>query len=70
LKQHILKRREEFARNLSEKLLAYALGRGLEPYDIPAVRRITNAVVLDGYRSSTLIREIVRSFPFQYRKNM
>jgi hypothetical protein len=69
IKQHILQRKEEFVRHMTEKMLAYALGRGLEPYDIPTVRDITKAVAKDGYRSSTMIREIVRSYPFQYRKN-
>jgi hypothetical protein len=69
LKQHLLQSREAFIHNLAEKMLAYALGRGLEPYDIPAVRRITNATMMDGCRSGTLIREIVRSFPFRYRRN-
>ncbi len=68
LKQLLLKQKDEFIRNLTEKMLAYALGRGLEPYDLPAVRKITTAVATDGYRSSTLIREIVNSYPFQYRK--
>lgn len=69
LKTLITVRKEEFLRNLTEKMLAYSLGRGLEPYDIPAVRRITEAVSKDGYRGTTLIREIVKSYPFQYRKN-
>jgi AmiR/NasT family two-component response regulator len=70
LKKHLLARKEDFARNLTEKMLAYALGRGLEYYDQPTVRKITAAVTKDGYRSSTLIREIVTSYPFQYRKNL
>ncbi len=69
LKQQMLKRQEEFVRNLVERMLAYSLGRGLEYYDIPTVRRITEAVVRDNYKSSTLIREIVKSYPFQYRKS-
>jgi hypothetical protein len=70
LKQHVLMQKEEFVRNLTEKMLAYALGRGLEPYDIPTVRKITVAVAKDNYRSGTLLREIVKSYPFQYRKNL
>lgn len=69
LKQHILGGKEEFVRNLTEKLLAYALGRGLETYDLPAVRKISAAVVKDSYHSRTLITEIVKSYPFQYRQN-
>ena len=51
-------------------MLAYALGRGLEPYDLPTVHKITDAVKKDNYRSGTLILEIARSYPFQYRKNL
>jgi len=69
LRARILARKEEFARNLSEKMLAYALGRGLEPYDLPTVRKLTATLAKDDYRSATLIREIVQSYPFQYRKN-
>lgn len=70
LKKHILARKDLFTRNLVEKMLSYALGRGLEPHDITAVRKIVAAVEKDGYRSSTLIQEIVKSYPFQYRKNL
>jgi hypothetical protein len=69
LKTQLLRRKSDFTRNLSEKMLAYSLGRGLEPYDLPAVRKITNAVEKDDYRSGTLIAEIVKSYPFQYRKD-
>ena len=69
LKRTMLQRKEEFVRNLSEKMLAFALGRGLEPYDLPAVRKIAAALAKDDYRSDTLIREIVKSYPFQYRQS-
>ncbi len=69
LKKLMLAQKSEFVRALTEKLLSYALGRGLESYDIPAVRKIAQAVEKDNYRSSTLVREIARSYPFQYRKN-
>ena len=62
-------RKTDFTRNLAEKLLAYALGRGLEPFDQPAVQSILAAVEKDGYRSATLVVEIVRSYPFRYRRN-
>ncbi len=70
LKKLMLQRKDEFVRNLTEKMLAYALGRGLEPYDLPTVQHITQAVKKDNYRSSTLILEIAKSYPFQYRKNL
>jgi hypothetical protein len=69
LKKIVLARKDEFTRNLVEKMLAYSLGRGLEPFDIPTVRGVSAAVAKDGYRSTTLVREIVKSYPFQYRKN-
>jgi hypothetical protein len=69
LKQIIMARKDDFARNITEKMLAYALGRGLEPYDIPTIRAITEELKKNDYRSSVLIREVVKSFPFQYRKN-
>jgi len=50
-------------------MLAYALGRGLEYYDVPAVKKIVQALAQNNYRSSVLLTEIVRSYPFQYRQN-
>ena len=69
LKQRLMAQKDDFIRSLSEKMLAYALGRGLEPYDLPAVRKITTALAQNNYRSSILIREIVKSYPFTYSKN-
>ncbi len=57
-----------FARALSEKLLTYALGRGLEPYDRPAVLRIAQRVEQNGYRFSELIAAVIESVPFQMRR--
>ncbi|HZP83324.1 MAG TPA: DUF1592 domain-containing protein [Chthonomonadaceae bacterium] len=70
LKQHLLAQKGEFLRNLTEKMLAYALGRGLEPYDLPTVKKIAAAVAQDDYRADRLILEIVQSYPFRYRKNL
>ena len=69
LKVHLQKRREDFARNLTEKMLAYALGRGLEPVDMPTVRAITKKLAANDFRAQTLMLEIVKSYPFQNRKN-
>ncbi|MDF2440366.1 MAG: hypothetical protein JWN98_1350, partial [Abditibacteriota bacterium] len=55
LKKHILTRKDDFIRNFSERMLSYALGRGLEAYDRPTVRAITAKLEKDNYRSSTLI---------------
>ncbi len=59
---------EAFAGCLSEKMLTYALGRGLEEYDEAAVKSIAKAVAENDYRFSTLVLEIVRSLPFQMRR--
>lgn len=69
LKAHLKKRQDDFARNLTEKMLAYAIGRGLEPGDAPSVRDILKKLEADDYRAQTLMLEVVKSFPFQYRKN-
>ena len=54
-------------RTLAEKLLTYALGRGLEYYDMPAVREAVRAAENDGYRWSALVSAIARSVPFRMR---
>ncbi|RYD82211.1 MAG: DUF1588 domain-containing protein, partial [Verrucomicrobiaceae bacterium] len=67
LKQLLLQRKDEFTRNITQKMLAYALGRGLEAPDWWPVRQISRAVAKDGYRTQTLVLEITKSIPFQYR---
>ena len=57
-----------FTRCLSEKLLTYALGRGLEETDRCVVEKIAKSVESDGHRFSRMVLEIVRSDPFQKRK--
>jgi hypothetical protein len=69
LRRALLARRELFVTTLTEKLLTYALGRGLEYYDAPAVRRITAEAGRHDYRLSSLILGIVTSPPFQMRKS-
>ena len=68
LKKLLLTRTDDFTRNVTEKMLAYALGRGLEYYDTPVVKQISRSVQRDGFRSGTLVAEIVKSLPFQYRR--
>ena len=58
----------EFAATVTEKLLTYALGRGLDHRDAPAVRKILRDARGDGYRWSSLIRGIVESAPFRMRR--
>jgi hypothetical protein len=68
LEQALLKRPELFAANLTEKLLTFALGRGIEYYDLPAVRKIVREAEKDDYRFSSLLFGIVNSVPFQMRR--
>jgi hypothetical protein len=68
LKKVLLARKGEFVRTVTEKLLGYALGRGIEIYDQPAVAEISQALETDGYKSSTLVVGIVKSYPFRYRR--
>jgi hypothetical protein len=62
------KYREDFVRTVTEKLMTYALGRGVEHYDNPTVRAIARQAALDNYRMSSLIISIVKSTPFQMRR--
>lgn len=68
LKQILKDRKQEFVRCLTEKMLTYALGRGLEYYDRPTVDQIVAQLEAEGYRSSVLITEIVKSDPFRLRR--
>jgi hypothetical protein len=67
LEQGLLQRPELFAGTLTEKLLTYALGRGLDYHDASAVRRIVKDARAEGFRFSSLIIGIVNSTPFQMR---
>ena len=67
LRALLTERPERFARCLTEKLLVYALGRGLTPADRPAVNRIVRHAGRNGYRFSSLVIAVVRSDPFQKR---
>ena len=60
--------RDQFEDTATEKLLTYALGRGLEYYDKPSVRSIMRQAERDNYRMSALIIAIVKSTPFQMRR--
>jgi hypothetical protein len=68
--QHIVvAQKEEFVRTVAEKLLTYALGRGLEWYDFPAVRAIVRDAAAQQYRWSSIILGIVKSTPFEMRRS-
>ena len=67
LEAALLSRPELFAGAVTEKLLTFALGRGVEYYDAPAIRQILREAEPGGYRLSSLILGIVESVPFQMR---
>jgi hypothetical protein len=67
-REALLTQTDEFPRTVSEKLLTYALGRGLEYYDAPTVRVLTRSLAANEYRWSSLVLGIVQSTPFQMRR--
>jgi len=67
LRAALLREPETFVRTLTEKLMTYAVGRGLTGTDMPAVRTVVRDSARDQYRFSSVILEIVRSVPFQMR---
>ncbi len=69
LQQALLANPEPFLRTLTEKLLTYALGRGLEHTDAPAVRRIVRDAASREHRFSALVLGIVKSVPFRQRRS-
>jgi hypothetical protein len=67
LRQVLLSRRDQFAMTVVEKLMTYALGRGVEYYDAPAIRAITRDAASSEYKLSSLILGVIKSTPFQMR---
>ena len=65
LRSLLVTHKEEFARTFTSKLLAYAVGRGIEYYDLPAVRKIARDAAAGDYRWSAIISGIVNSTPFR-----
>jgi hypothetical protein len=68
LREALLKRPEVIVGTTVEKLMIYALGRVVEPYDMPAVRAIVRGAARDGYRFSSIVAGIVTSTPFEMRR--
>jgi hypothetical protein len=68
LKTALLERKHDFVRCLAEKMLTYALGRGVEYYDLSVLENIVKAVEQDDYRMSRLVLEVIRSVPFQMKR--
>ena len=69
LRSVILNRRREFIETLTGKLLTYAVGRGVEHYDMPAIREIMREAAPSNYRWSALILGIVKSRPFRMKRS-
>ena len=67
LRQALVRRPDVFVQTLTEKLMVYALGRGLTADDMPEVRKVVRGAARTGYRFSALIQGIVESVPFQMR---
>ena len=63
----IAERKTEFTRNLTRRLLSFALGRELQYFDEPAVEKIVEAVEAKDYSSREMLNQIVFSYPFQYQ---
>lgn len=66
LKAVLRSRKDDFARCFVEQMLAYALGRKLEFYDVATVRQITQAVAQDEYKFSRVVVEVAKSYPFRH----
>src|SRR5688500_15538960 len=70
LRNAILARPTAFAGVLTERLMTYALGRGVEPGDMPVIRSIVRKAALDNYRLSSIVQGIIDSAPFQMRTKL
>jgi len=70
LEDGLLKRPELFVNTMTEKLLTFALGRGLESDDAPTVRKIVREAQTNGYHFSSIILGIVNSTPFTMRRTL
>jgi len=68
MREILMSQLPEFSHTLIEKMMTYALGRGLKTYDAGSVDNINRKVAADGYRFQTLIQLIVESLPFQSRR--
>ncbi|HEY7171399.1 MAG TPA: DUF1592 domain-containing protein, partial [Vicinamibacterales bacterium] len=69
LRELLLAKRDNFVTTVAQKLLTYALGRGLDADDMPAVRRIVRDAARSDYRWSALILGVSKSVPFQMRRS-
>jgi hypothetical protein len=68
LREVLMSKRDMFVETFTERLMTYALGRGVEEYDHPALRKITREAASENQRWSSIILGIVNSAPFQMRR--
>jgi hypothetical protein len=68
LQDILLSRKDQFIEAMTERLMTYALARGVESYDMPAVRAVRAQAAKDDYRMQTIILGIVQSVPFSMRR--
>jgi len=69
LREALIEQPERFVGTFTEKLMTYALGRGVEYYDMPAIRQIVSDSATNGYNMQSIIIGIVNSYPFQNRRS-
>jgi Protein of unknown function (DUF1585) len=67
LRNALLRQPDMFVQTVTEKLMIYALGRGLQPYDMPEVRAIVRETAQNDYRFSAIVMAIINSTSFQKR---
>ena len=70
LRNALLGYSDQFVRTVTEKLMTYGLGRGVEYYDMPVVRSVVRRAAPDNYKFSSLIIGIVESAPFQMKRKL
>jgi hypothetical protein len=68
LQNVLMSRKDQFVEAFTERLMTYALGRGVEAYDMPSVRVVRDAAIKDDYRMQTIIMAIAQSVPFVMRR--
>ena len=68
LRKALASHSEQFVQTFTEKLMTYALGRNIESYDMPAIRKIVRDAAKDNYRFSSIVMGVVKSTPFQMSK--
>ena len=66
LRNALLADPDQFVQTLTEKLMTFGLGRGIEYYDMPAVRKVVRAAARDGYKFSAILTAIAESEPFRF----